>query len=203
MVPIRAAVRGDDVRPASDHGRVKTAAIGVRVLLVALCAFGAFAGLERFDDKGFGWRLIAYPLLTLILPLVWRRLRRGRDYPYAADLLIVAPFLVDVVGNILNLYDTLSWWDDLNHFVNWALLSGGVGLLIMRLRLPRGVAAALIVGFGATAALLWEIGEYLAFIRTNTDELDTAYTDTLGDMSLGTLGSLVAALVVTAWAGRR
>jgi hypothetical protein len=42
--------------------------------------------------------------------------------------------------------------------------------------------------FGAIAAILWDLAEYVAFI-CNSDELDTAYTDTLGDMMLG-LGGL-------------
>ena len=40
-------------------------------------------------------------------------------------------------------------------------------------------------------AIGWEVGEWWAFIRHGT-ELDTAYTDTLGDEVLGTLGSAVA-----------
>ena len=51
------------------------------------------------------------------------------------------------------------------------------------------------LGFGATAAVAWEVGEYYAFIRHST-ELQSAYTDTLGDMALGTLGALLAGLIV-------
>jgi hypothetical protein len=47
----------------------------------------------------------------------WVRGRRD-DYPYALDILLVLPFLIDVAGNALNLYDTVDWWDDANHFVN-------------------------------------------------------------------------------------
>jgi len=43
-------------------------------------------------------------------------------------------------------------------------------------------------------AILWEIGEYFAFIR-NSSELSTAYTDTLGDMALGLSGSTLAAAI--------
>jgi hypothetical protein len=43
--------------------------------------------------------------------------------------------------------------------------------------------------------VIWELGEYFAFIRHST-ELQTAYTDTLGDLTLGTLGALLAGLVV-------
>jgi hypothetical protein len=44
------------------------------------------------------------------------------------------------------------------------------------------------------AAILWELAEYFTFIR-GSDEEATAYTDTLGDMSLGLLGATVAAVI--------
>ena len=49
---------------------------------------------------------------------------------------------------------------------------------------------AYVVGFGAVTAILWEIAEYFAFIRFS-EELETAYVDTLGDMTLGLTGSVV------------
>ncbi len=52
----------------------------------------------------------------------------------------------------------------------------------------------LVVGFGGVTAILWEIGEYFAFIR-NSSELATAYTDTLGDMALGLSGSTLTATI--------
>ena len=61
---------------------------------------------------------------------------------------------------------------------------------------------AVIGGFGAAAAILWEIGEYFAFIRGG-NELATAYTDTLGDETLGLTGSALAALAVACVARRR
>ncbi len=107
-----------------------------------------------------------------------------------------------MLGNVLNLYDTIDWWDDANHFVNWLLLSAGFGVLLTRARLSPLVTGALVVGVGCVTALLWELGEYVTFIRTNEDEHATAYTDTLGDMTLGTLGSLVAATAIGLWLRR-
>lgn len=49
-------------------------------------------------------------------------------------------------------------------------------------------------------AILWELAEWYTFIRNGT-ELETAYEDTLGDMALGTLGALIAGLVI-AWRAR-
>jgi hypothetical protein len=43
-------------------------------------------------------------------------------------------------------------------------------------------------------ALLWELMEYLLFVR-GSPELRTAYTDTVGDLALGLAGSVAAALV--------
>jgi hypothetical protein len=166
--------------------------IAVKVLFVALLAFGAFSGLEQFEDKAFGWRLVFYPLAAVLVPLGWWLAGRPRPYPYALDILLVSPFLVDVLGNVFDLYDAITWWDDLNHFVNWALLSLAIGQLVLRFRLPRVETFVIVVGAGAFTAIVWELGEYVTFIR-NSDELDTAYTDTLGDMLLGLTGSIVAA----------
>jgi hypothetical protein len=99
-----------------------------------------------------------------------------------------------MAGNAANLYDTISWWDDANHFVNWALLSSAVALALNRTRIRRVELFSLVVGFGGVTAILWELGEYFAFIR-DSPELATAYTDTLGDLALGLTGSTVAAAI--------
>ena len=67
----------------------------------------------------------------------------------------------------------------LNHFVNWALL--GLADSSCSPPVPRFEAFVIVVGVGAIAAILWELAEYFAFIRDSA-ELETAYTDTLGDM---------------------
>jgi hypothetical protein len=181
--------------------------LAVKALLVALLLFGTFSGLERFEGKAFGARALTYPIAALIVPVAWWLVRRRRRepvaYPYALDVLLVLPFLIDVIGNALDLYDSIGWWDDANHFVNWGLLTAGFGQLLVRLRLPRWNAGALAVGFGGVTAIVWELAEYWTFIR-NSPELRTAYTDTLGDLSLGLGGSVVAAtLTVTALWPRR
>lgn len=176
--------------------------IAVKVAFVALLAFGALSGLEQFEGKAFGWRLVFYPLAAVLVPLGWWLAGRPRPYPYALDILLVSPFLVDVLGNVFDLYDAIEWWDDLNHFVNWALLSLAIGQLVLRFRLPRIETFVIVVGAGAFTAIVWELGEYVTFIR-NSDELDTAYTDTLGDMLLGLTGSIVAALATATVLNRR
>lgn len=179
--------------------------IAVVLLTVVQLAVAEWApGIDRFADKAFGARLIAYPLLMLVAPALWWLAVRRRDTaalpPYGAFTLVMLPFLVDVTGNSLDLYDAVVWWDDLNHFANWLLLCTGIGLLVCARVQPRWAVVVLVTGIGALLAIGWELGEWFTFIRHGT-EIDTAYEDTLGDEALGSLGALVAALLVARVSG--
>ena len=159
--------------------------------------------LPQFEGKAFGARLLFSPLLLLVPPAIWSGVaRRGGDTappPWSGFALIAAPFLVDVTGNTLDLYDSVWWWDDANHFGNWMLLCLGIGLLLERGDVrPRWALALLITGIGSLLAILWELGEWYSFIR-HSSELATAYEDTLGDEALGSLGGLAAALLLVWW----
>jgi len=183
-----------------------------RILLILLLTVAQLAvaeyvpGIERFADKAFTARLITYPLLMLVVPFVWwilvKRRHPDRHPPYGAFSLVMLPFLLDVTGNSLDLFDAVVWWDDFSHFLNWALMMTGVGLLICGAVRPAWAVVLLVTGLGSLIALGWELGEYYTFIRNGT-EIDTAYEDTLGDMALGTLGSLVAGLLVLRLGRRR
>ena len=170
--------------------------VALKAALVGLLVFAvARPDLPQFAGKAMTGRAIAYPLAALVVPAVWWALSRRRRvaYPWAIDILLVLPFLIDTAGNALNLYDTVGWWDDANHLGNWAILTAGFGQLLVRLPVGRWQAFGLAVGFGAVTAILWEFLEYYTFIR-HSSELRTAYTDTLGDLALGLTGSVFAAL---------
>jgi hypothetical protein len=173
--------------------------LGLKLAVVGQLLFAlARPDLPQFEGKAMGARTIVYPLALLVVPAVWWLLRRRRrvEYPYLLDILWTLPFFIDVSGNSADLYDRISWWDDLNHFVNWGILVAAFGRLLVRLPVGRLTAAGLAVGFGVLTAVLWEFSEYVTFIRANEEELRTAYTDTLGDLALGLAGSVVAALVI-------
>lgn len=163
------------------------------------------SGVPQFEGKAFGSRLVAYPVMMLAVPVIWALLRRRSDriepIDWAAIAFLMAPFLIDMTGNSANFYDSIVWWDDVNHLVNWFLLSMGAGLILRHVRdLRPWELTFMITGLGAFLAVVWELGEWYTFIRNGT-ELETAYEDTLGDMALGTLGALIAGLVI-AWRAR-
>ncbi|MGI9085180.1 MAG: hypothetical protein ACR2FE_07790 [Aeromicrobium sp.] len=181
------------------HTRGPVLAATVLAVTVIQLIVGTFAGLEQFDGKGFGYRLAVYPGLMLVVPVVWWWVHRGRSVstPWGAFALVMTPFLVDVTGNSLDLYDTFDPWDNINHFANWWLLLWGLGLLIAQaFDGARWTLALAIVGLGAALAIGWEIGEWYTFIRQGT-ELDGAYEDTLSDELLGAPGALCAAVLVS------
>jgi hypothetical protein len=169
------------------------AALGAILLFAVL-----FPDSPQFEGKAMAGRAIAYPIAVLVVPAAWWLVGRPAPYPYALDILWTLPFLIDTAGNALDLYDTIDWWDDANHFVNWALIVAAFGQLLLRLPVGRLATFGLCVGFGAVTAILWEFAEYITFIRGGPEEA-TAYTDTLGDLALGLSGSALAA-AITAWA---
>jgi hypothetical protein len=170
------------------------------VLFLLLLSALIWPDLSGIKGKASTVRLIVYPVGAMVLPLWWWAYGRTKSqlhdrFPWPADLLITLPWLIDLIGNRLNLFDTISWWDDAMHFILWGLLTAGVLIAFVPRDLSRGITTFVALGFGATAAVIWELGEYYAFIR-HSEELRTAYTDTLGDLCLGTLGAFLAALIL-------
>ena len=170
----------------------------IAALTVVQLAVGAFSALPQYDGKGFGYRLLAYPVLMAIPALAWWWTHRGEPVRWGAVALIWSPFLLDVTGNTLDLFDAVVRWDDLMHFVSWGLLCGGLGLLLVPHLWPAWQQVLLVTGLGALLAVGWELGEWWTFIRRGV-ELDGAYEDTLGDEALGTLGALLAGLALARW----
>ncbi len=167
---------------------------GALVLLLVLALLYPDQGNMR--DKAAGLRAIGYPLVSFTVPLLWWTLWRERmSFPWLPDLLITLTCFTDILGNRLDLYDTVVWFDDWMHFMNNGLLAAAVLLLTLPASSALGRTVERALAFGATAAIAWEVGEYFAFISRST-ERTFAYADTLGDLTLGTLGAVVAAVAV-------
>ncbi len=187
--------------------RGSVGAVAILTATMVLMLVGITVGFESFNGKGFVARIIIYPVLMLALPVAyWWRLRgTGRPLPWGAFCLVMTPFLVDVVGNFLDLYDSIEVWDDLNHLVNWFLLMWGVGLLVFATPgsvRSRPVLAVFTVGaLGALLAVGWEVGEWYVFLQGGVEDVGL-YQDTIGDQVLGTSGAFVAGLLVLWWRHR-
>lgn len=170
--------------------------VALKVVLVALLAHAlANSDLPQYSGKAMLGRALTFPIAAFLVPAVWWLRYRDRPYPVDVDLLFTAPFVIDVAGNALGLYDSIEWWDDANHFFNWMLITAAAALVLRSTGSGRLTCFGLAVGFAALTAIAWELAEYVTFIRFSP-ELATAYTDTLGDLTLGTLGGTLGAAIV-------
>ena len=194
-------------RPGARHAWFP--AVVLLATVAELVAAVAVPGVDQFEGKGWGVRLVAYPALMLLAPATWWLVRGRRGDrteesvpPYAAFGLVMLPFLSDTTANWLDLFRRVGWWDDLSHYAHWLLLGAGLGLLVASSVRPRWLVVPLVAGTGAVLALAWELGEYWLFIADGK-EAGGAYRDTLGDETLGTLGALTAGLLVLWWTRRQ
>jgi len=159
--------------------------------------------LPQFRDKAFGARLVAYPLLMLLVPVLWAALRRrgasGRDASrrdadrLRADHVAVPrrrhrqhlrPLRLDrLVGRRQPPGELVP----AVHGRGRAVARSGAG--------PPWAIGVAVAGIGALLAIGWELAEWFFFIRHGT-EINTAYEDTLGDEGLGGLGGALAGVLV-------
>lgn len=166
------------------------------LLLLSLLRVGLDPTWGNLEGKAPVARAVLYPLLAFAIPLVW--VTRGREtaYPWAADLLVSAACFGDILGNRLDLYDAVVWFDDVSHFAATGQFSAAAVLLTLRQATFRQ-ALERAVAVGMTISLGWEVFEYLSFV-TRSSEYGGAYRDTIGDLTLGWLGSVAAAVAVAA-----
>ena len=184
--------------PATSVTAVVTVVLKVIVVLAMLrvAVDPAWANLE---GKAPVARAVLFPAAVLALPAYWTLARRHGPYPWTADLLITLTVFGDVLGNRLDLYDEIAWFDDAMHGANALMVSAAyVVLRVARPATPFEIGHAAIAA-GLSASLAWELFEYASFLTRST-EWTTAYSDTVGDLTLGWLGSVIAAVALAvAW----
>ena len=172
----------------------------VRIALVVAVGFSvAFPDLPRFEGKGMAFRAPFYLLPMVVVPAVWRLRGRPEPYPHLVDALVVAPFLVDTLGNALNFYETFSATDDVLHVVNWVLLVGGITLALLRTGLTPLAIWTMASGLGGLAIIWWEAAEWLVQ-ELGTAGLGLTYDDTIGDLLLSSTGGVVGSALAL-WLG--
>ena len=173
--------------------------VAIKVATMGLLAWAVLnPDLPQFTGKAFTGRALGYPIALLVVPVAWWVIGRPRGFafPVVVDILLGLPFLIDVAGNAANLYDSIDWWDDANHLVNWFLHTAGVSVLLGLGLWGRWTRVGLAIAWAASTAILWEIAEYATFVQ-NSPEAATAYGDTIGDLGLGLLGGTLAAVLVS------
>ena len=116
--------------PRTALRRVAVLDLAAKALLLAIMARVALdPGWGNLVGKAPGTRVVVYPMLAFLIPVAHVVVWPFRSYPWATDLLLTAPAFSDILGNRLDLYDEVVWFDDAVHFVNTGLLATAVLLL--------------------------------------------------------------------------
>ena len=149
---------------------------------------------SHFAGKAMGARALIYPVFVALIPAVWLAAGRPRPYPVLADIALGLPFVLDAGSNVLGLF-AIAGFDALPHAVGWFCLSIAFGLAVAPMVDRRWVAFLLVVGFGASIDVLWEIGEYL-LMRSGSSGLALTYENTVQDLATSFIGGVVAAIAV-------
>lgn len=163
-------------------------------LAVALALVLVDPSWGHLEGKSPVLRAVLYPWVAAVVPLLWWRFGRNRPYPWLADLLATLVGFTDILGNRLDLYDAVVWFDDWVHFFNGAVAVTAALLLTTRLGTSFAIVLERALAFGLTMAVGWEVVEYLSFLQQLTSERPTAYSDTVLDLVLGTAGAVAAAV---------
>ena len=157
-----------------------------------------FSDLPHYKDNAIATRVILYPIAAIATWFIYSLIlkKKTKEYPYIMDICMTFVVASDLLGNTLDLYNTIWWWDDAMHFlltIPWVIV---FGYFLRNKGLSRKVLFGLVLAYGSTTHIIWEIFEYLSFVRSNPTESLTAYQDTIGDLVLSLSGTLVGAIVV-------
>ena len=151
---------------------------------------------------GVGWGFVEIAVfgLTLLGMLIPRFLgvRPGFDIAIGITLLVAA------WCGVFELYTAVDGLDIVVHFVANGLIAALAFAVAVRCAVVPAAAAGraalvrsavLTMTFGLAAGVLWEIGEWAGHTFIDS-AIFVDYTDTIGDLSVGGLGSLVAGLMI-------
>ncbi|MCU1419444.1 MAG: hypothetical protein JWR57_613 [Mycetocola sp.] len=169
------------------RGPAELAADGVRLLGV-LSIVVAFLGWSALDVAVF-----ALGLLGLVIPR-FLGIRPSLDAAFGVTVLVAA------WSALLDLYQAVPHWDILVHFTLNGLIAAVIYVLAMRCgvipdpersQVRLGSIVILTTAFGLAAGVIWEVVEWVG--HTYIDQtIFVGYTDTVGDLAAGGLGSLLA-----------
>lgn len=142
----------------------------------------------------------------------------ARNFRYALALTVALFILAALyLGEALNAYDHLWWWDDMLHGLSGIIL-GLIGLLAIyffnarhSMALRPMFVAVFVFCFATTIGVMWEIFEFAIDFFSKTamqqwnmppqaivmgrDYQSMGLRDTMSDLILATIGSLIAAII--------
>ena len=201
MTPARAGyTSGVDVRTVVLGDWTPVVRDGIDVLRLVI--LGGAVGYAVAGRPGAALLLAFLGAVTVLARLV--------NLPRVYDLSVTGAMALQGFGETLGLYDDFARFDDLVHFTLPMLTAPVIYIALARVEvvpdprdethLPHYVGIAVVTAaLGIAVGALWEIYEWRSDAWFGTS-LSEGNDDTNGDLVRDTLGSLVGAALLVAWA---
>lgn len=152
----------------------------------------------------FAFGFIGFALFMLVLG--GSLVPRVVSAPAALDLAFGATVLLAAWAAELDWYLAVGWLDVVVHAAATGLIAAVVHVLLVRLgavapvtapevRRPRLGSGVVTASLGVALAVVWEMLEWFGHTQID-DRIQVGYTDTMGDLTAGAVGAVVAGVLL-------
>lgn len=181
----------------SNDAHVRGRRVGDAVRVAAVISIG-IAVLWYGIPEILGFTVVALGLIGLRIA----HLAGPFDAAFSSTILLAT------WSGVAGLYEAITWWDIMVHFVTAGSSAAVLYLLLASTEvtpgspvgkaLPSRSIVVLTFAFGITVAVLWEFAEWAgnAFISKG---IHVGYVDTLIDVAVGGVGAIIAGLLLSLW----
>lgn len=174
----------------------------LKVALLVCFAIVFVYDFEHLQGKGMEFMAPFFLAVLFVFPLL-KYIKKWDFYPHWADVFITIPFLLDTLGNLFGLFDTVRFFDDWLHAVNWIFVI--LAVQSFRYKLSGGRVLGLNrfddfvygVSVGAFLIVFWEVAEWVVSVDGfgYVSGLHLNYSDTITDLAMSTAGGVAGSLL--------
>ncbi|NUT51478.1 MAG: hypothetical protein HOV94_29890 [Saccharothrix sp.] len=185
--------------PTAPNAVIRATGIIADLLRVAVLGAAVFTAVS---DQVEGSIRLGLVLLILLAS-------RLASLPRPLDLAVCVLLPVATAASLFHWYRQITWLDWVLHCVCTGALAAMVYLLLLRARLlpalrdqSRGAVVLLTALVGIALGVVWEFYEWFAEIVAGV-RIGVGYTDTIADLAMDTLGSVLTGVALVAWSADR
>lgn len=172
-------------------------------VLIFLCSLASLCYFVRDYNIGAYDRLLgsASIILVLFIPRIFQKIFKLKISDGMELIYVVFIILAQFLGSVVNLYNTVWWYDLFTHFLS-GILTAVLSLVIlnwfsMYKDKNKGFNILFIISFTLMVASIWEMLEFGAdtFLGMNVQHsIETGVSDTMEDILVAFLGSIIVSL---------
>ena len=172
-----------------------------KILLILMNILTVIIAIIAFCNNNYS-RVLTYIAIfpILLLPFIINK-TKYKLTDIETMMYYIFIFLADFLGCVVNLYNTISWYDMFVHFLS------GIATFILALIIYKHISKEknkllkiiFCMGIVAIIAVVWELFEYFmdTYVGMNLQHtLDTGVTDTMQDMLVALLGGFLSSFYI-------